>query len=64
MDMITDLNGAIDRCTKYAIRALKRNDDPSAYSALNALVHMHIRMGNYKKVVEIMRVAREVFKEL
>ena len=64
MDMIADLNGAIDRCTKYAIRALKRNDDPSAYSALNALVHMHIRMGNYKKVVEIMRVAREVFKEL
>ena len=64
MDMIPDLNGAIDRCTKYAIRALKRNDDPSAYNALNALVHMHIRVGNYQKVVEIMRVAREVFKEL
>jgi len=63
MDMITDLNGAIDRCTKYAIRALKRNDEDSAFNALNALVHMHIRIGNYQKVVEITRMAREVFND-
>ena len=63
MDMIPDLNGAIDRCTKYAIRALKRNDEVSAFNALNALVHMHIRMRNYQKVVEITRTAREVFND-
>jgi len=63
MDPISDLNGVIDRCTKYAIRALKRNDEVSAFNSLKALVHMHFQMQNYHKASELIRVAKEVFKD-
>jgi len=61
--MKLDLEGAIERCTKSAIRALKRNDEDSAFNSLKALVHMYIRMYNFQKAEVIIRVAREVFND-
>ena len=63
MEPIADLNGALDRCTKYAIRALKRNDEVAAFNSLKALVHMYIRVLNFQKAEVIIRVAREVFND-
>ncbi len=55
--------GAIQRASKFAVRALKRNDDLSAYNSLKALVHMYIRMNKCRKALEIIQTAKEVFPD-
>ncbi|NVM54355.1 MAG: hypothetical protein HWN66_11690 [Candidatus Helarchaeota archaeon] len=60
---VADLTGAINRASKFTIRALKRNDDVSAYNSLKALVHMYIRMNKCRKALEIIQTAKEMFND-
>ncbi|MFX1299274.1 MAG: hypothetical protein ACFFD2_30975 [Promethearchaeota archaeon] len=63
MDIIPNLNEAINRASKFTVRALKRNDDISAYNSLKAIIHMYIRMNNCKKALEIIQTAKELFPD-
>lgn len=63
MKELANLTGAIQRASKFAIRALKRNDDVSAFNSLKALVHMHIRMNKYQKALEIIQMAQQIFPD-
>ena len=63
MDKRSDFTGGINRASKYAVRALKRNDDIAAYNTLKALVHMQIRNKNLQKALLIMKIAKEVFED-
>lgn len=63
MTEISPLHGAIDRASKFAIRALKRQDDVAAYNTLKAIVHMYIRKNNCQKALEIIQVAKMVFED-
>ena len=63
MEKRPDFHGAINRASKYAVRALKRNDDVAAYNSLKALVNMYIRMHNQQKALEIIQMAQELFPE-
>ncbi|HUX98510.1 MAG TPA: hypothetical protein VMV49_03035 [Candidatus Deferrimicrobium sp.] len=58
-----DLVQAINRASKFAVRAIKRSDDTAAFNSLKALVHMHIRANNYKKALEIIHTARDLYPE-
>ena len=58
-----DLPGAINRASKFAVRALKRNDDVAAFNSLKALVHMHIRLKNYQSALKIIHTAQEIFPD-
>jgi hypothetical protein len=59
----SDLQFAIERASKHALRALKRNDDDAAFNSLKALVHMHIRLKNYQKALSIIHTAQEIFPD-
>ncbi|MHA1265250.1 MAG: hypothetical protein ACTSRS_08470 [Candidatus Helarchaeota archaeon] len=59
----SQLDGAINRASKFAVRALKRQDDVAAYNTLKAIVQMYIRKNNCKKALEIIEVARMVFED-
>ena len=63
MNEVKELGSAIDRASKYAVRALKRNDDIAAYNTLKALVHMHIRNNNLSKALLIIRIAKKIFED-
>lgn len=63
MNELANLTGAIQRASKFAIRALKRNDDVSAYNSLKALVHMYIRMNKCQKALEIIQMAKHIFPD-
>ncbi|MHA1277990.1 MAG: hypothetical protein ACTSQI_11345 [Candidatus Helarchaeota archaeon] len=57
------LHQAINRASKHAVRALRRNDDEGAFNSLKALVHMHIRLQNYQKALKIIHAAKELFSD-
>lgn len=63
MDEIHDLTGAIKRASKFTIRALKRNDDESAFTSLKALVNMHLRMKKTTIALDIIKTAKEIFPD-
>ncbi len=59
----SNLQNAIERASKHALRALKRNDNDAAFNSLKALVHMHIRLQNYQKALAIIHTAQEIFPD-
>ncbi len=63
MEDFSELSGAINRATKFTIRALKRNDHDAAFNSLKALVNMHIRMHNQQKALEIIKLAKDIFSD-
>ncbi len=57
------LMAAIGRAQKFAVRALKRQDDDAAFNSLKAIVHMYIRMQNYRKALDIIHLAKEIYPD-